>query len=168
MKRAALHGNPTTRRMEVGVSARQVLGNDGTGIRAESVARGSISRRAQERGRLTAKWRKIRADLPGRRQARCRQTKEGAAQVPWGAGEASALRARPVTAGEAPQRRFCGPRRAARSSPTVGGQSERPDLMQRQLVLVEYGERWYGSRQRCLMRWAGGDTERGVETDSGR
>ena len=40
--------------------------------------------------------------------------------------------------------------------------------MQRQLVLVEYDERWYGTGQRCLMHWAGGDTQRGVETDSGR
>ena len=39
--------------------------------------------------------------------------------------------------------------------------------MQRQLVLVEYVERWYGTGQRCLMRWAGGDTQRGVETDRG-
>ena len=40
--------------------------------------------------------------------------------------------------------------------------------MQKQLVLVEYGERWYATGQRCLMGWAGGDTQRGVETDSGR
>ena len=40
--------------------------------------------------------------------------------------------------------------------------------MQRQLVLVEYGKRLYGTGQRCLMHWAGGETERGVETDSGR
>ena len=65
---------------------------------------------------------------------------------------------------EAPHRKFRGPRRAAPNS----AQSERPDLMQRQLVLVKYGERWYRTGQRCLMCWAGGDTQRGVETDSGR
>ena len=37
--------------------------------------------------------------------------------------------------------------------------------MQKRLVLVEYDEWWYGTVQRCLMRWAGGDTQRGVETD---
>ena len=40
--------------------------------------------------------------------------------------------------------------------------------MQKQLALVEYGERWYGTGQQCLMRWAGRDTERGVKTDRGR
>ena len=44
----------------------------------------------------------------------------------------------------------------------------RPDMMQRQLVLVKYDERWYGTGQRCLMRWAGEDTQRGVDTESGR
>ena len=39
--------------------------------------------------------------------------------------------------------------------------------MPRQLVLVQYGERWYRTGQRCLMRWAGEDTQRGFETDSG-
>ena len=43
-----------TRRMEVGVCAGQVLGRDGTGIRADYAAGGSISRRAQEQGRTTA------------------------------------------------------------------------------------------------------------------
>ena len=70
------------------------------------------------------------------------ETKERVANVPWGAGVASALRAWMVLAREAPHRKFRGPRRAARSSPNVGGQSERPDLMQRQLVLEEYGEWW--------------------------
>ena len=37
------------RLMEVVVSGRQVLGHDGTGIRADSAARGGISRRAHER-----------------------------------------------------------------------------------------------------------------------
>ena len=40
--------------------------------------------------------------------------------------------------------------------------------MQKRLVLVEYGKRWYGTGQRCHMRWAGGDTQHGVETDNGR
>ena len=42
-----------TRRMEVGVSAQQVLRHDGTGIRAPYTARGSMSRRAHQRGRTT-------------------------------------------------------------------------------------------------------------------
>ena len=71
-----------TRSMEVGVCARQVLRHDGTGIRADPAARGSISQRAHERGRPTAKWRQSRAHLPGRRQARCTETKEGVAEVP--------------------------------------------------------------------------------------
>ena len=58
---------------------------------------------------------------------------------------------------------------AARST----AQSEKPDMMQKYWwtsvlwagVLVEYGERWYGTAQRCQMRWAGGDTQPGVETD---
>ena len=62
------------------------------------------------------------------------------------------------------RRKFRGPQSAARSS----AQSKKLQLMQKQLVLVEYGERWYGAGQRCLMRWAGGDTQRGVETDRGR
>ena len=36
--------------------------------------------------------------------------------------------------------------------------------MQRQLVLVEHRERWYGTGQHSLMRWAGGDTQRGVKS----
>ena len=40
--------------------------------------------------------------------------------------------------------------------------------MQKQFVSVEYSKRWYGTGQRCLMRWAGGDTQSGVETDRGR
>ena len=58
---------------------------------------------------------------------------------------------------------------AARSS----AQSEKPDMMQTYWgagvlwtgVLVEYSERWYGTGQRCQMRWTGGDTQRGVGTD---
>ena len=61
---------------------------------------------------------------------------------------------------------------AARSS----AQSEKPDMMQKYWwagvlwtgVLVEYGERWYGTGQQCRMRRAGGDTQRGVETDRSR
>ena len=62
------------------------------------------------------------------------------------------------------RRNLRGPQSAARSS----AQSEKPDWMQKRLVLVEYGKRWYGTRQPCLMRWAGGDSQRGVETDRGR
>ena len=91
-------------------------------------------------------------------------TKEGPAWVPWGAGVAGALRPRPVLAREAPHRRFRGARRAAQSS----ARRERPELIQRQFVLVEYGERWYGIGQWCLMRCARMHTQRGVETDSGR
>ena len=40
-------------------------------------------------------------------------------------------------------------------------------MMRRQLVLVEYGERWYGTGQVCLMRWACGVAQRGVSNDSG-
>ena len=40
-----------------------------------------------------------------------------------------------------PHRKFRGPRCAARNSSTFEGKSKRPDLMRRQLVLVEYGER---------------------------
>ena len=40
--------------------------------------------------------------------------------------------------------------------------------MQKQLVLVEYSERWHETGQRCLMCRAGRDTQRGVQTDSGR
>ena len=55
-------------------------------------------------------------------------------------------------------------------------QSEKPDLMQKYWwtgvlwtgVLVEYGERWYGTGQRCQMRLAGGDTQRGVGIDRSR
>ena len=43
----------------------------------------------------------------------------------------------------------------------------KPELMQKQLVLVEYGEPWYGTGQRCLMRSAGRGTQPGVETDRG-
>ena len=61
---------------------------------------------------------------------------------------------------------------AARSS----AHSEKSDMMQKYLctgvlltcVLVEYGERWYGTRQQYQMRWARGDTQRGVETDRSR
>ena len=67
-------------------------------------------------------------------------TKEDAAKVPWGAGVAVALRGPLVLAREEPHRKFRGPRRAARSS----AQSERPDLIQRQLVPVKYSEQWYG------------------------
>ena len=86
-----------TRHMEVGVSARHVSRHDGTGIRADAAARGSISRRAHEQGGPTAKWRQSGANLPGSRQARCTVTKEGAAMMPWDAGVASPLRVRPVT-----------------------------------------------------------------------
>ena len=94
-----------------------------------------------------------RADTPPRRAGarqgsvvtREEQREQGAAlhatsKLPWGAGVAGAQRVRPVLAREAPHRQFRGPRRATRSSATVGGLSERLDLMQRQLVLVEYGE----------------------------
>ena len=53
---------------------------------------------------------------------------------------------------------------AARSS----AQSGKPDLMHKYFwtgvlwtgVLLEYGEWWYGTGERCQMRWAGRDTER--------
>ena len=40
--------------------------------------------------------------------------------------------------------------------------------MQKGLVLVEYGEWWYRTGQRCMMPSAGKDTQRGVRTDRGR
>ena len=55
-------------------------------------------------------------------------------------------------------------------------QSEKPDMMQKYWwtgvlwtgVLVEYGERWYGTRQPCQMRWPSRHTQRGVVTDRSR
>ena len=60
-----------TPRMEFRVSARQVLRRDGTGNRADAAARGSISRRAHERGQQTAKWRQSRAGPLHRDQRAC-------------------------------------------------------------------------------------------------
>ena len=79
----------------------------------------------------------------------------GNRKVACGAGVASALRAGPLLAREAPHRKFRGPRRAAESSLTVGGQSERPDVMQRQSVLVEYGERWNRAALPDALGWRG-------------
>ena len=62
--------------------ARRVLQRAGSAVRADYGARGGISRRTHERSRMAALWRPCRADLPGRRHVRYRETTDGAAEMP--------------------------------------------------------------------------------------